>query len=101
MATAGTRSTGAFTPEWIEDDPHLFEVMRYTVLNPVRAGLCESPEDWRWSSHRAVLGLEPRRFVDVQGVLTHFGPTTERATANYAAFVAEGLDRHLSSVANT
>ena len=77
----------------IESDPHLFELVRYIVLNPVRAGLCRSPEDWQWSSHRALLGLDQQRFVDVQGLLTHFGSTTDRAVANYAAFVAEGLER--------
>ena len=75
----------------VESDPHLFELMRYIVLNPVRAGLCQSPEEWPWSSHRAILGLSWQPFVDRDGVLTHFGPTPERAVQNYSAFVAEGL----------
>jgi hypothetical protein len=28
------------------------------VLNPVRAGLCGDPSEWRWSSYRANAGLE-------------------------------------------
>ena len=28
----------------------LKEACRYVVLNPVRAGMCEDPADWRWSS---------------------------------------------------
>ena len=28
------------------------EKLRYTHRNPVRAGLCERPEDWEWSSFR-------------------------------------------------
>jgi putative transposase len=76
----------------IESDPHLFELVRYIVLNPVRAGLCESPEEWPWSSHRAILGLETQRFVDRDSLLAHFGRTTERAIENYAGFVAEGLE---------
>jgi putative transposase len=76
----------------IESDPHLFELVRYIVLNPVRAGLCSSPEEWPWSSHRAVLGLERQPFLDRDGLLAHFGRTAERATENYAGFVAEGLE---------
>jgi putative transposase len=74
----------------IESDPHLFELARYIVLNPVRAGLCKSPGEWPWSSHRAILGLAHQPFVDGDGLLAHFGRTTERAIENYAAFVAEG-----------
>jgi putative transposase len=76
----------------IKDDPHLFELVRYIVLNPVRAGLCKSPEEWCWSSHRAVLGLETQPFVDAIGLLAHFGRTSESAIRNYAAFVEEGLN---------
>jgi putative transposase len=75
----------------IESDPHLFELARYIVLNPVRAGLCELPEEWPWSSHRALLGLEAQPFVDTDGLLVHFGRSRERAIANYATFVADGL----------
>jgi putative transposase len=32
------------------DDPHLWEALRYTELNPVRAGLVTTAEDWNWSS---------------------------------------------------
>src|SRR5947208_688330 len=43
----------------VEDNNHLLELSRYIPLNPVRAGLASHPEDWRWSSHRAELGLVP------------------------------------------
>jgi putative transposase len=43
----------------VEDNNHLLELTRYIPLNPVRGGLVSHPEDWRWSSHRAELGLEP------------------------------------------
>jgi REP-associated tyrosine transposase len=29
--------------------------LNYLHLNPVRAGLCEHPADWKWSSYRAYL----------------------------------------------
>jgi putative transposase len=34
-------------------DDHEFRVkLRYTHRNPVKRGLCERPEDWKWSSFR-------------------------------------------------
>ena len=37
----------------IRDDEDLQRCCHYTIMNPVNAGLCACPEDWRWSSlHR-------------------------------------------------
>ena len=33
----------------VEDEDHLDATITYIVENPVRAGLCETPEEWRWS----------------------------------------------------
>ena len=33
--------------------------LNYLHLNPVRAGLCEHPADWKWSSYRAYLPHKP------------------------------------------
>ncbi len=38
----------------IESDKHLLSVLRYVDLNPVRAGLCRHPQNYRWSSYRAL-----------------------------------------------
>ena len=39
------------------EETHAITALRYVEANPVRAGLCESPPDWRWSSAQANLGL--------------------------------------------
>jgi putative transposase len=36
----------------IRDYPQFVEKLRYIHRNPVKAGLCECPEDWKWSSFR-------------------------------------------------
>src|ERR1051325_258064 len=33
--------------------------LNYIHLNPIRAGLCDHPAQWRWSSYRAYLPHEP------------------------------------------
>lgn len=46
------------------DEPHVHACLRYVELNPVRARLVERPEDWRWSSARAHLGLAADGLTD-------------------------------------
>ena len=36
----------------IRNYPQFVEKLKYIHRNPVRAGLCERPEDWEWSSFR-------------------------------------------------
>ncbi|MFL5847259.1 MAG: transposase [Solirubrobacteraceae bacterium] len=33
----------------VKTDEHLITVARYIAENPVKAGLCDRPTDWRWS----------------------------------------------------
>jgi putative transposase len=43
-----------FDSRLIETDEHRSEALRYIALNPVRAGLCEHPSEWPWSSFYGV-----------------------------------------------
>jgi len=38
------------------DEQHLWEALRYTELNPVRAGMVDTAERWAWSSAAAHCG---------------------------------------------
>jgi REP element-mobilizing transposase RayT len=49
----------------VEDDRDLRGLVRYIARNPVRAGLCERPQDWPWSSYPGSAGYaRPFPFVD-------------------------------------
>jgi putative transposase len=41
---------GRFKSFLIQEDGHLLTVIRYVLLNPVRARLVDSAEQWRWSN---------------------------------------------------
>jgi putative transposase len=41
------------------DEPHLWEALRYTELNPLRAGLVAEAESWPWSSAASHCGTQP------------------------------------------
>ena len=37
---------------YIRNEIHLRQAIEYIHLNPVNAGLCRRPEEWRWSNAR-------------------------------------------------
>lgn len=81
-----------FFSNTVETDAELLETCRYTVLNPVRAGLCETPEMWPWSSYRGCAGLDVAPpFLAVQEALGLFGRDLRTAESAFRAFVRDGL----------
>jgi putative transposase len=50
---------GRFKSPMVDNDSYLLTALRYLALNPVVAKAAERPEDFRWSSYRALVGLEP------------------------------------------
>jgi len=55
------------------DERHLLAAVRYVELNPVRAGLCETPRDWPWSSAQAHLTGQDDDLVQVSPMLSIVG----------------------------
>ncbi len=49
-----------FQTRVIEDEGGLERRLDYVLANPIRAGLCDTIEDWPWTYSRSVPGL--RRF---------------------------------------
>lgn len=77
--------------ELVRRDEHLLSAAAYVVLNPVRAGIVERPEEWRWSSYRATVGLDAcPAFLDVVSLLEMFAPDRARATALFREMVDAG-----------
>lgn len=82
----------------VEQESHLLSAIRYVARNPVRARLCKRPEDWKWSSHPAYLGMQPAaRFLTRDWVLSQFGKDRAKAQRALKAFV--DLDAPLELVA--
>jgi REP element-mobilizing transposase RayT len=58
----------------VRSDEHLHWLYHYIAFNPVNAGLCARPDEWRWSSYTAV--MHPWTIdlpVDGESLLRHFG----------------------------
>ena len=66
---------GRFNAQVVQDELYLANVCRYIALNPVRAGMVESPEHWPWSSYRATAGLARLpSFLDCNRLLEFIAP---------------------------
>jgi putative transposase len=74
----------------LADQPALLWACRYVVLNPVRAGIVERPEDYEWSSYRAMIGLaHPAIPLATEEILQAFSHDPLRAKELFAEFVTE------------
>ena len=66
-----------FVSKPIEDDGYAWTAVRYITWNPVESGYIKHPDEWVWSSHRAIAGLaEPPEFLDLSWLQPFFGGRT-------------------------
>jgi hypothetical protein len=87
---------GRFTGILVDKDAYLLELSRYVVLNPVRAGMVETPAQWHWSSYRAMMGESPvPKWLAVDGLLSQFGAVREEARQYYQHFVSDGVGQSI------
>jgi REP element-mobilizing transposase RayT len=83
---------GRFKAVLVDADSYLSELIRYIHLNPVRAGMANTLEEYSWSSHRAYLGSESIPWLTIDWTLAQFGSTISRARRNYLKFMDLGKD---------
>ncbi len=84
---------GRFKSLLIDQGTYFAEVLRYVVLNPVRAKMVARPEEYRWSSYRATAGLEAAPpWLDLTAVYAQFDPNRAAAQAMYSDYVLFKVD---------
>lgn len=85
----GTLWEGRFKASLIDTDAYLLACYRYVELNPVRAAMVVSPDDYEWSSYRCNVALEQNVDLDQSPTFLSLGDTSEERALNYQAFVAK------------
>jgi REP element-mobilizing transposase RayT len=80
---------GRYRAVLVESDEHLLSAVAYIVRNPVRAGMCSSPAEWRWSSHAGALGVRPPGMLGLAELWSCLAPTRARARALYRALTED------------
>ena len=83
---------GRYKAILIQKDSHLLEVCRYVVLNPVRANMVETPEEYRWSSFRSNAEGLPDALVRRHAVYLALGRWGATRRAAYRALFETPLD---------
>jgi putative transposase len=82
---------GRYKAILVDREPYLLELVRYVVLNLVRAGMVTSPEQWRWSSYQATAGqAHTPDWLATAWVLCQFGTRRIHPHQRFAQFVQDG-----------
>lgn len=82
---------GRFKGILVDRDTYLLELSRYIHLNPVKAGVVNNPEDYKWSSYGYYIGKEKDSLVDTELVLSQFQSAFKDEHKIYEDFVNEKL----------
>lgn len=83
---------GRYRAVIVEKDAYLLELLRYVVLNPVRAGMVAVAADWPWSSYGAMVGTAIRpEWLHTDWSLGQFSQVRSRAVQGYVNFVRAGM----------
>jgi putative transposase len=76
----------------VEKDDYLLAVARYTVLNPLRAKIVASLDEWEWSSYPYIIGQKAALpWMTIDWLLSLFHADRKAAVDVYSQFVAAGL----------
>jgi REP element-mobilizing transposase RayT len=71
----------------VEDDEYLLSAIRYIHLNPVKAGIVKSIDDYEWSSHAELIGRSGIGLLD-QGLIKNiFSNDGNDPVREYRAFM--------------
>jgi REP element-mobilizing transposase RayT len=79
---------GRYKAILVDIDEYAKELSRYIHLNPVRAKIVETPEEYDWSSYQFYIGKqEPARWLYRDFILGYFGKKIASAQKGYQKFV--------------
>jgi putative transposase len=70
--TVGHVFQGRYNAVLIDEDKYFYELVRYIVLNPVKAKIVKNPDNYQWSSHREMIGNSKDNICNIEKVLKKF-----------------------------
>ncbi len=82
---------GRYKAILVQREAYLLALSRYVVLNPLRANMVATLDEWRWSSYPAIAGTAPvPTWLDTDSILNQFGQSRDSARARFREFVLAG-----------
>jgi REP element-mobilizing transposase RayT len=83
---------GRFDSRLVQQETYFLNVLRYVVLNPVRANMVAEPDGYRWTSYPATVGAAPAPpWLAVDRVLAGFARDPALARSEYRRFVHSAI----------
>jgi len=90
---------GRYKAVLVDKETYLLHVSRYIALNPVKAGLADRPEAYRWSSYRATAGYAPPpAWLSIEWLLANFAADLPAAKQEFRQFVIAGDDAIIAEI---
>jgi putative transposase len=90
-ARTGTLWEGRYKSFPIDTDEYFLTCIRYVELNPVRAGVVETPEQYQWSSHRTHAWGAKSSLIQVHAVMQTLGRDDAERQSKYREFCSEAV----------
>ena len=85
---------GRYKAILVDIDEYAKELSRYIHLNPVRAKMVKTPEEYEWSSYQFYIGQKkPPEWLHRDFILGYFGNKVSIAQKGYRSFVTAILDK--------
>ena len=94
----GTLWEGRFKSSPIDNNRYLLACCRYVEMNPVFAGICEEPADYRWSSCPAKTENHAVSWLDFDPLYSGLGTTPKERSLRYRSFIGEMISDEERSV---
>jgi putative transposase len=86
---SGSLWEGRYKASAIDGDAYLLQCCRYIDLNPVKAGMVASADQYQWSSYRMKVGAVKRDWLDFDECYLGL----KKPSVNYRQFVEMGISK--------
>jgi REP element-mobilizing transposase RayT len=97
-ARSGHLFQGRYKAILVEIDEYAKELSRYIHLNPVRAKMVKTPEEYEWSSYQFYIGVKkPPEWLYRDFILGYFGGKVSIAQKEYHHFVSTMVNEEYDS----
>ena len=88
---SGTLWEGRYKSSPIQSEAYLLACCRYVEMNPVRAGIVDSPEKYRWSSYAHRIGLVTESWMDRHVCYDNLGVSDQIRRQKYKEWLEDSI----------
>lgn len=88
---SGTLWESRYKSSPVQTDQYLLACCRYIELNPVRARMVSSPDDYCWTSFRQRMGIDKQCWIDFDPCYLGLAPTEVDRRKRYSQFMREAV----------